>query len=123
MKKLVGGIVVAAVLLTAGAAAACDYCGWGHGSGPHRRASSAAMTKFHKETLALRDDLAAREVSLAEEYDKAEPSASRIAAIRKEMVDLEAKLGAAAEKHGVGTWGRGSSRGMMRGGNGHCGCW
>lgn len=125
MKKILGGILVAAVLLTAGVAAACDYCWSGHGPGHQAGASSAAMKKFHKDTLALRDDLAEKQVDLAVEYDKAQPDAGRIAAIRKDIVDIEAKLQAAADKHGVRQGGRGHGRWMAdgRGDRGGCGCW
>jgi hypothetical protein len=126
MKGIVGGIVVAAVLLTAGVALACDgpWMGYGAGrAGSYGAANATAMKKFQKETLSLRDDLAARQVDLAEEYDKAEPDAGRIAAIRKDIVDIEAKIEAAADKHGLRHWGRGHGRGMMAAGAGRCGCW
>lgn len=122
MKKILGGLAIAAVLLTAGAASACDWC-YGHG-GHAGGGNSAAMKRFHKDTLSLRDDLAARQVDLAEEYDKAEPDSARIAAVRKDIVDLEAKIQTAADKHGVRPWGRGGwGRGMMANRDGHCGCW
>ena len=121
MKKILGGLVVAAVLLTAGVASACDWC-YGH-AGSAGGASSATMRQFHKETLGLRDDLAARQIELAEEYDKDNANPARIAAIRKDIVDLEAKLQAAADKSGVRPWGRGRGHAMMAGGGGRCGCW
>jgi hypothetical protein len=81
------------------------------------------MRKFHKETLGLRDDLAARQIDLAEgTTDSADPA--RIAAIRKDIVELEAKLQAAADKAGLrhGGWDRGRAM-MANRGSGHCGCW
>jgi zinc resistance-associated protein len=122
MKRILGGIAVAAVLLTAGVAGACD-CGWGHGThhaGQYGGASPAAMKKFQKETASLRETLAEKQIDLAAEYDKAEPDAGRIAAIRKDIVDIEAKLQAAGEKHGVRQWGRGHGRWMAEGWGG---CW
>ena len=123
MKGIVGGIVVAAVLLTAGVALACDGPWMGYGPGHGGGASAATMKRFQKETLGLRDDLAAKQIDLAEEYDKAQPDQNRIAAIQKDIVDIEAKIQTAADKHGLGHWGWGHGRGMMGGRDGHCGCW
>ena len=121
MKKILGGLVVAAVLLTAGVASACDWC-YGH-AGSAGRASSATMRQFHKETMGLRDDLAARQIELAEEYDKDNANPARIATIRKDIVDLEAKIQVAADKSGVRQWGPGRGHAMMAGGSGRCGSW
>lgn len=122
MKKILGGLLVAAVLLTAGVASACDWC-YGHAGGPSG-GNPAAMRKFHKETVSLREDLSARQIDLAEEYDKDEADPARIAAIRKDIVDLEAKIQAASDRHGVRPWGRGGwGRGMMADRGGHCGNW
>ena len=119
MKKIAGVLAVAAVLLVSGAALAHD--GWmGPGPGHHGGASAAAVRKFQKETLSLRDDLAAKQVDLAEEYDKESPDQARIASIRKDIADLEAGIQAAADKYGVRRWG--SGRGMMGMRDGHCGC-
>lgn len=121
MKKILGGLLVAAVLLTAGVASACDWC-YGHAGGPSG-GNPAAMRKFHKETVSLREDLSARQIDLAEEYDKDQADPARIAAIRKDIVDLEARIQAAADKSGVRQWGRGRGHAMMAGGSGRCGCW
>lgn len=121
MKRILRGLVVAAVLLTAGVATACDWC-YGHGGGPGA-GSPAAMRAFHKETVGLREDLAARQIDLAEAYDKEPADPARIAALRKEIVDLEAKLQAAADKSGLRPWGPGRGHAMMAGGSGRCGCW
>ena len=124
MKRMLGVIVVAAVLLAAGIAVACDgpWSGAGHDHmGQYRGDSPAAVKTFRKETSALRDDLADKQVDLAVEHDKAAPDPARIAAIQKDIVDLEARIQAAADKHGVrrGDWGRGT---WMAGGRGGCGC-
>jgi hypothetical protein len=73
------------------------------------------VKKFQRETLALRDELAAKRVDLEDEYDKAEPDRARVASLRKDIVDLEAKIQTVADKHGIRPWGRGHGRGMMRG--------
>lgn len=121
MKKILGGVVVAAVLLAAGVATACDWC-YGHAGGSGR-GTPAAMRTFHKETVGLREDLAARQIDLAEEYDKDHADPARIAALRKEIVDIEAKLQVAADKSGLRPWGPGRGHAMMAGGSGRCGCW
>lgn len=127
MKRILGAIVVAAVLLAAGVAVACDgpWYGAGHDHmGQYRGDSPAAMKTFQKETSALRESLADKQIDLGVEYDKAVPDPARIASIRKDIVDLETKIQAAADKHGVrhGGWGRGSWAGG-HGDRGDCGCW
>jgi hypothetical protein len=95
--------------------------GPGHGTGT----SAASMRKFQKETLGLRDELAAKRLDLQEEHDKAEPNSGRISSLKKDVADIEAKIQAAADKYGVRSWGRGHGRGMMHAhdGSGSCGCW
>lgn len=133
MKRIIGGVVMAAVVLVGGAAlAASDPPGPGYGPGRHSGASAASMKKFQKETLGLRDELATKRIDLQEEYDKPESDSARIASLKKEIVDIEAKIQVSADKYGVRSWGRGHGRGMMTGwdGQGHargpgagCGCW
>ena len=118
MKRLIGVIAIAAMMLAGGAAFA-QAAGGGQSAG--------AMKKYQKETLSLRDELAAKQVDLDVEYDKPQPDPARIATLRKEIVDLEARIQAVADNYGVRAWGRGHGRGMMRGsyadGWSHgCGC-
>lgn len=125
MKKILGVIAVAAVLLTAGVAVACDGPWMGHGPGymgQYRGDNPAGMKKFQQETLSLRDDMAGKQIDLGVEYDKAAPDAGRIAALRKDVADIEAKLQAAADRHGVRGWSRNSGN-WMADGRGGCGCW
>lgn len=117
MTKTIGVLSLAVLLLASGAALAHDPVG--HGSGRSGGASAAAARKFQKETQALREELAAKRIDLGEEYDKDSPDPGRISAIRKEIGDLEARIQAAAEEHGMGR--RGWS-GMMGGWSDHCGC-
>lgn len=118
MKRLMYGVLAAAVVLSAGVAVAQAAPGSGGPSG----GSAASMRKFQKDTLALRDDLAAKRVDLREEQNKPEPDAARIASLRKDIVDLETKIDTAANKYGVRAWGRGHGRGMMHAGKGPGGC-
>ncbi len=117
MTRLMAGALAAVVVLTAGVALAQGGPGAGPGPGYRGAASSASLKKFQRETLALRDELAAKRVDLEDEYDKAEPDQSRIASLRKDIVDIEAKIQAAAGKYGVRPGGR-YGRGMMRGWDG-----
>jgi len=122
MKRITYGALAAAVMLTAGVAVAHDPSS---SSGDHTGASSASVRKFQKETLALRDELAAKRVDLREENNKPEPDSARISSLRKDIVDLETKIQSAADKYGVGAWGRGHGHGMMMhagNGSGGCGC-
>lgn len=123
MKRILGAAVAAAIALTGGVALAH---GPGTGDGPgYMGTSAASMRKFQKETLGLRDELAAKRLDLQEEYDKAEPNSGRIASLKKDVADIEAKIQAAADKYGVRSWGHGHGRGMMhaQNGSGSCGCW
>jgi flagellar motility protein MotE (MotC chaperone) len=121
MKSMVVGALAAAVVLTGGVALAQSGSGAGPDPGHHGAASSASVKKFQRETLALRDELAAKRVDLEDEYDKAEP----------DIVDIEAKIQTVADKYAIRPWGRGHRGGMMhgwdgagyaRGSGGGCGC-
>ena len=123
MKRVVGVIAVVAVMLAGGVALA-------QGTHQHGGAGAGAMRQYQKDTLSLRDELAAKQVDLEAEYDKAQPDPARIAFLRKEIVDLEGRIQAAADNYGVRPWGRGHGRGMMYGSygsgwsHGGCGgCW
>lgn len=128
MKKLVSGITLVVILLAAGGA----YAWWG-GYGPGYAAAGVNvenMKKFQKETLTLRDELMTKELDLQNEYAKEAPDTKRIAALKKDIIDIEAKIQTIAEKNGLptagytdGARGRGMrGRGMMAGGPGSCGC-
>lgn len=110
MKKTMGVLLAGLMVLTsAGAAVAAD----GRGQPSATQGSGAErMRRFQKETLSLRDELAAKRVDLEAEYDKAEPDPARIAALRNEIADLQGRIQAAADKHGVR---RGHARGMSHG--------
>lgn len=117
MKRIAGVLVAFGVLFAGGVALA-------HGNGPDHQAGpdTAAVRKFQKETLALRDELAAKRLDLDAEYQKAEPDTARIATLRKEIVDLEAKIQVVADRNGYRSWGRGHDHGMMYRDAGWDGC-
>lgn len=61
-----------------------------------------SLAKFQKETLALRDELITKRLELSREYDKDSPDADRIAGLRKDIIDVETKIGKIAEKYDLG---------------------
>ncbi len=113
--KILAGVVVAFGMLLAGGVAVAHP---DHQAGP----DTGAVKKFQKETLTVRDDLATKRLDLQGEYQKAEPDTARIAALRKEIVDLESKIQVVGDKYGVRAWGRGHDHGMMYRDAGWDGC-
>ncbi|MDI6743931.1 MAG: hypothetical protein QMD07_00985 [Thermodesulfovibrionales bacterium] len=97
------------------------YAMWGgYGSGPCITATGAdveTVKKFQKETLSLRDEIMTKKLELQSEYNKPAPDTNRIAALQKEIIDLQTKIQAAAEKHGITAGGAmgGHMGGMMMG--------
>ena len=115
MKKLsIIGLTVAVALILAGAVYAW-WPGGGYGMGYGTSANVETMKKFQKETLSLRDDLMTKQLELQNEYNKPVPDTNRIATLRKEIIDLQAKIQTAAEKYGVSGPMSGHMGGMMMG--------
>lgn len=122
---LISLAVVIGLFLTGAA-----YAMWGGGMGYGTGANVENVKKFQKETLTLRDDLMTKQLELQNEYNKPQPDYSRIATIKKELVDIQTKIQTIADKYGLhagGPMGQGMmSRGMMgRGmmmGGGMTGC-
>jgi len=133
MKKLfvVALIVVFGALLSTAAVAAWTK---GQGPGPDSQVDVNAFRNFQKETLPLRDEMAAKRLELRNEFNKAEPDQAKIAALQKEMIDLRTKVSDAAKKNGLpdrgfgpgyakrGGYGRGGCGGYGPGGYGPGGC-
>ncbi|MDA8423137.1 MAG: hypothetical protein M0Z89_07360 [Nitrospiraceae bacterium] len=122
MKKMTGMIIaVAAMLVLASAAFAWwDGPGMGYGPGYYSGANAETMKKFQKETLSLRDEFMTKRIELRSEYDKPAPDTARIAALQKDIIDIQAKIQVVADKNGVPAWGPGPRRGMMTGAG--CAC-
>jgi hypothetical protein len=124
MKRILGAFLATTIVFAGGVALAADATGMGPGA-----TSGAKVRKFQKDTFALRDELAAKRADLQEEYQQPEPNSARIAALEKDIVDLEARIEAAAHRTGVRPWGPRYGRGMAYGGMaygggpGSCGCW
>ena len=102
MKRTVIIIVIAAVALTgAGLAFAQMGGGWGRGAGcncgmgyngANGTVNVEDLKKFQKETFSMRDELIANRAELANEYAKPDPDETRIADLRKQMIDTRTKI-------------------------------
>ena len=113
MKKLLVvalAVVFGAALVTAAGAA------WTQGPGPGTQVDVNAYKAFQKETLPLRDEMAAKRLELRNEFTKDTPDQAKIAALQKEMIDLRTKISDTAKKNGLPDWGYGPGYG--RGGYG-----
>ena len=125
MKKVSVVAVVVAVGLLLGTGAYAARQGYGPGSG---QVDVNALRQFQKETLPLRDELAAKNLEFRNEYAQQMPDRTKIATLQKEMIDLRTKIQAAADKQGLpaygpgmgyGSGGYGMGRGMMYGYGGY----
>lgn len=103
-RSMIAGLVIVIGLLLTSAV----YAWWaGYGTGTNIE----NVKKFQKETLSLRDDLMTKQFELQNEYNKPVPDTNRIATLRKEIIDLQAKIQAVAEKYGISAWGPGYGMG------------
>ena len=100
MKKLlvVALMVVFGALLSTAAVAAGPR---GQEPGPDTQVDVNAFRAFQKETLPLRDEMAAKRLELRNEFNKDTPDQTKIAALQKEMIDLRTKISDAAKKNGL----------------------
>jgi len=108
---MIGLAVVVALLVGGGALYA--HGPWGHGMGYGAGVNVENVKKFQKETLSLRDELITKRLELQNEYSKPQPDYDRIGTLRKEIVDIQTKIQAAADKYGVPA--PGSGYGMRHG--------
>lgn len=123
MKRIVAVIAVTAVVLVVGGVAFAQIgggrgpgsgCAYGAGyNGANGNINIESLKKFQKETQAQRDDLMIKRAELANEYAKATPDTTKIADLRKQMTDLQAKIQQAAEKNGLPAMGQGRGQGRM----------
>ena len=139
MKKL---LVVALVVVFGALLSTVAVAEWtrGQGTGPDSQVDVNAFRAFQKETLPLRDEMAAKRLELRNEFNKDTPDQAKIAALQKEMIDLKTKISDAAKKNGLpdrdfgpgygkrGGWGRGYHMGQGGGygpgyGRGSCPMW
>lgn len=101
MKQLTKGILVTVVGLFFAGVVYADMGWWGPGMNYDTSANPEAVRKFQKETVSLRDDLAVKYVELQQEMSNPDYDPARVAAIKKAIVDIEAKIQIVARKHGV----------------------
>ena len=114
MKKLlvVALVVVFGAALSSAAVAAGPR---GQGTGPDTQVDVNAFRAFQRETLPLRDEMAAKRLELRNEFNKDTPDQAKIAALQKEMIDLRTKISDAAKKNGLPDRGFGSGYGKRSG--------
>jgi hypothetical protein len=131
---MLGGIVAAVLVAGVAFAQRGGYGpgpGMGYGPGSHMTGTNGNINvenlkKFQKETQALRDEMMVKRAELNNEYNKETPDAARMTELRKEIIDLQAKIRKSAETYGLNAGGpgpgagRGYGRGMYGGG---CGRW
>ncbi len=113
-KSAIIGLVIAVGLLIAGGVYAW-WPGGGYGMGYGTGTNVETIKKFQSETLSLRDAIMTKNLELQNEYNKPQPDYNRIATLKKEIIDLQAKIQAVAEKYGVGGPMGGHMGGMMMG--------
>jgi hypothetical protein len=119
MKKL---LVVALVVVFGALVSTAALAAWNKGPwAPGEQVDVNAFRNFQKETLPLRDEMAAKRLELRNEYNKEKPDQAKIAGLQKEMIDLRTKIADAAKKNGLPDWGYGPGYGG-RGGYGRGGC-
>ncbi len=104
MKRSVTAVLVVVVALLL---ASAGYAWWGgYGMGYYGTVANPDLVqKFQSETLSLRDALLTKQMELQNEYYKPVPDTNRIASIRKDIIDLQARMQAVAAKYGLPAWG------------------
>ncbi len=102
MKLWAIGIVLglSTILLGGMVYAQCCNGGWGMNY-YNTTAKPDNIRKFQKDTSSLRDELAVKQVELEQEMNKADYDPLRAASIKKEIIDIEAKIETLAKKSNV----------------------
>lgn len=122
---IIGLAVMVVFLLSSGIYAGAQWYGYGAGYGGGTNVET--VKKFQKETLSLRDELMTKNLDLQNEYSKAVPDNGRIVTIKKEIIDLEARIQGIADKYNMPSGGHMGGmmtghQGMMGHGMAGCGC-
>ncbi len=122
MRNILIIVMVAALVFAIGSA----VYAFGPGGGMHYFADPnvdiAKVKKFQKETAGLRDELVVKKLEVRQEYGKEKPNLDRIAALKKEIIDLHTKIQKSAEANGLPAYGvkhKMAGRGMKNGKTGH----
>ena len=121
------GMVAVVAITGALLASSVVYAGWGWGggwcmTGNSQTVSTQKVRSFQKETLKTREILMEKQLDLQDEFNKDVPDGKRVAALRKEIIDLQGQLQAAGDKHGVGNWGMSGGMGQRQATTSGCGC-
>lgn len=90
---------------------------WGWWMGYEADTNIENLRKFQKETLSLRDELITKRLELQAEYSKPQRDYDRISTLRKEIVDIQTKIQAVADKYGIPD--KGERHGMRHGMRGY----
>lgn len=124
MKKGWMGIaVLASALLASTAVYAC--WGWGNDfymNGYGQGVSTQNMRGFQRDTLKLRESLMDKQLDLQDELATDVPDGKRVAALRREITQIQTQLQAVGDKYGMSNWGAGGNRGSRPASAGGCGC-
>jgi len=99
-KGVIVNLIAAAVLILVSAV----YAHWpegGYSTCRFQNADLDSVKKFQKETLPLRDELITKRFEIRKEFSKAKPDRGRIAAIKKEIIDIRTKIQQKADETGV----------------------
>lgn len=121
-------MIAAVAIMVALLATTAVYAGWGWGgwcmTGNGQTVSTQKIRSFQRETLKTREALMEKQLDLQDELNKDVPDGKRVAALRKDIIELQSQLQASGDKYGVGNnWGMmnsgSSQRQVMTGG---CGC-
>jgi zinc resistance-associated protein len=133
MRKKLGTTLIALSILVLAAGTTwawwgSAYClGWGYGPAwSQAPVNSQAWAKFQRDTLELRQKLAAKNQELATLYAQPQPDQARIASVNQEIAGLRAELIKKAGEAGLPAGGYGygwPGRGFARGWGHHGPCW
>lgn len=121
------GMVAVIAVVGALLASSVVYAGWGWGdgwcmTGNGQNVSTQKMRSFQKDTLKLRESLMEKQLDLQDELSMDVPDGKKVAALRKEIINLQSQLQAAGTKHGMTDWGMGSGYGNRQMMDNGCGC-
>lgn len=121
------GMVAVIAVVGALLASSVVYAGWGWGggwcmTGNGQNVSTQKMRNFQKDTLKLRENLMEKQLDLQDELSMDVPDGKKVAALRKEIINLQSQLQAAGTKYGMTDWGMGSGSGNRNMMNYGCGC-
>lgn len=119
------GMIAVVAVTGALLASSVVYAGWGWGgcmTGSSQTVSTQKVRGFQKETLKTREILMKKQLDLQDEFNKDVPDGKRVAALRKEIIDLQSQLQAAGDKYGMADWGMVGGMGQRQAMTSGCGC-